>query len=550
MDWRTAYLIKAVILFAVYFVTARIGLSLDAVSGFAAAVWPPAGIALVAMLVLGSRYWPGIFLAATLVNLSVGAPPLVAMGIGMGNTLEALVGAYLLTRVIRFQPALERVRDILGLVVLAAIISTLISATVGVTCLLLGDVISYSSYASTWMAWWRGDMLGTIVVAPLMLAWIARPRVVVTSRRIAEALVLVALLIGVSFFAFHASLWVDGKPFTFAYIIFPLLIWIALRFRQRGSTAAIFLVSVVAVWSTVSSFDDSLSQSLLLLQGFMGFTAITFMTMAAIVSEQEQTQKRQQQLAQKTELLTKQRLRLLALNKAKDEFISLASHQLRTPATGVKQYLNMLLEGYAGKLTQRQHDMVLVANAINERAIQIINDLLKVAQVDAGRVKLRLERVDLVALIADMLKDQASAFDERNQTVAFAYQGGFHIYADKTKLRMVIENILDNASKYSPPGKELKISLGRNKDRLTIAIQDNGIGIGRKDRAKLFKKFSRIDNPASVFVAGTGLGLYWANKIISLHGGSITVASKPNEGSVFTISLPTARKTKPPRSKS
>jgi two-component system, NarL family, sensor histidine kinase FusK len=203
-DGRSGYVVKVIILFAVYFITARIGLSLDAVSGFASAVWPPTGIALVAILLLGYRYWPGIFLAAFLVNVVTGAPVLVAAGMGLGNALEALVGAYLLTWV-GFKPSLERVKDVLSLVVFAALISTMVSATIGVSSLLLGDVISSSAYGSTWFAWWIGDMLGNLVIAPLLLAWIQRPRMSWHPKRLAEIVLLVGLLIGVSLLAFHSS---------------------------------------------------------------------------------------------------------------------------------------------------------------------------------------------------------------------------------------------------------------------------------------------------------------------------------------------------------
>jgi integral membrane sensor domain MASE1 len=230
------YLVKVTLLFATYFITARIGLSLDAVSGFAALVWPPTGIALAAIFILGYRYWPGIMLAAFLVNVVTGAPPLVALGIGVGNTLEALLGAYLLTRFIRFQSSLERIRDVLGLIFLAALGSTLVSATIGVSSLLFGGVISQAAYAHTWIAWWVGDMLGVLVVTPFILVWSGH-RPAFDRKRFFEALLLSAVVVGMSSVAFQGFPLAGIKPFTFVYVIFPILIWIALRWaagqRQR-----------------------------------------------------------------------------------------------------------------------------------------------------------------------------------------------------------------------------------------------------------------------------------------------------------------------------
>lgn len=237
--------------------------------------------------------------------------------------------------------------------------------------------------------------------------------------------------------------------------------------------------------------------------------------------------------------LKEQREQLIALNKAKDEFISLASHQLRTPATGVKQYLGMLLEGYAGETTVEQMAYLKMAYESNEREITIINDLLKVAKVDAGKVILRKERTDLIALTRSVIDEQKSKFSERKQKVLFEpKQSSLFAVVDKNNIRMVLENIIDNAGKYTPANKTIQVSAGRSKGGVWIAVKDEGVGIDSKSIDKIFHKFSRIDNPLSIQVGGTGLGLYWAKKVIDLHGGTISVESEINNGSVFTIKLP------------
>ncbi|MGI9027808.1 MAG: ATP-binding protein [Candidatus Saccharimonadales bacterium] len=240
-----------------------------------------------------------------------------------------------------------------------------------------------------------------------------------------------------------------------------------------------------------------------------------------------------------TEALTEQRTRLLEINQSKDEFISLASHQLRTPATGVKQYIGMLLEGYCGDLTDTQRRLLETAHESNERQLNIVNDLLNVAQVDAGKITLRKKVIDLTAMIRDIITEQAATFKNRRQQAVFKSQAKqVTIGADADRLRMVIENIIDNASKYSPLGSAVTITLKAIKTSVVIQIADTGVGIDPGDQSKLFKKFSRIDNPLSASVGGTGLGLYWAQQIIDLHGGKISVKSKSTQGSTFTITLP------------
>lgn len=539
---QISFVLRFAGLFLIYYFTARLGLRLDAVSGFAAVVWPPTGIALAAIFLYGNRYWPAVALAAFTVNFTTGAPLFVAAGIALGNTLEAVVGAQLLRR-FDFDPALERVRDVITLVLLAAFASTLISATIGTLSLLVGGIVTRDTLFVTWTSWWVGDMMGALLVTPVLLVWRGRYKQPLPISRLAAAVSIALVLVVASTFVFRASFMAGSRPFAFTYLIFPFLLWLSLRYGQRGSTSAMLIISIVAVWITIIEFEvsaeGSLSDNLKLLQVFMGITAVTFMTMAAVVAERENNLKHQEHFLARAAILKRQRAKLLALSEAKDEFIGLASHQLRTPATGVKQYVGMLLDGYHGKLTKDQQKILQDAYDCNERQIQIINELLAIAQIDAGNMMLRRERFDVAALVAEVMKDFRETLSLRHQSFYFsADKRIFKTNGDKERLRMVIENIIDNASKYSYDGKTVEITLNQNRAGTTVAIKDGGIGIARKDLPKLFKKFSRIDNPMSIDVGGTGLGLYLAKKIVHMHGGTITVSSKPDLGSVFTINLP------------
>ncbi len=251
----------------------------------------------------------------------------------------------------------------------------------------------------------------------------------------------------------------------------------------------------------------------------------------------------QWKLKVKTEEITKnlitQRDKLQKLNDAKDEFISLASHQLRTPATVVKQYVGMLQMGYVGQLTKDQLAMLGVAYNSNERQLEIIEDLLRVAKVDAGKVYLDKSYCDVTILIEECIEWQTSLFKSRGQTVVF-HKPESKIIAriDPKLLLMVFDNVLDNAGKYSIDGKRVYINIHQEIANTIVTIEDEGVGISNTDVQKLFNKFIRIDNPLSMSVKGTGLGLYWANKVLDLHGGTIKVTSKINVGSTFEISFP------------
>src|SRR5437879_5412129 len=187
-----------VLLFVAYSVTARLGLLMDAVAGFATLVWPPTGIALAGLILFGARLWPGVLAGALCVNLVAGATLPEALAIGIGNTLEALAGAWLLQRLARFDTRLERINDVISLVLLGGICSTAISAGAGTASLLLGGTIAPALSWPTFRAWWLGDMLGDLVVAPLLFVWISRPPLARRRFMVAEALALGASVIGCS----------------------------------------------------------------------------------------------------------------------------------------------------------------------------------------------------------------------------------------------------------------------------------------------------------------------------------------------------------------
>lgn len=248
---------------------------------------------------------------------------------------------------------------------------------------------------------------------------------------------------------------------------------------------------------------------------------------------------REQRLTTRTKNLAREREKLLSLNAAKDEFISLASHQLRTPATAVKQYLSMTLDGYAGDITQDVRTILEKANASNDRQIDIVDDLLEVARVDAGKVDLIKTEVNLVPLAQEVINEYSALLDDRLQAATLSYsEPGISAQIDRQRLKMVLENILDNASKYSAEHTTITFHISRDAHHATIDVTDQGVGIAPQDKTKLFGKFTRLDNPLSISVGGSGLGLYWAKRIVRLHKGKITVSSVVGKGSTFSIVLP------------
>lgn len=248
--------------------------------------------------------------------------------------------------------------------------------------------------------------------------------------------------------------------------------------------------------------------------------------------------KQASELADAYSLLKKQRAQLLELNKTKDDFIALASHQLRTPATAVKQYIGLLLEDLAGPLSPEQKQYLQTAFDSNERQLRIINDLLKTAQIDSHRYSLSKKKQNVTAIVQASIADLSPLFESRKQTVTFDKIPDVTIDADADELRLVIVNLLENASKYSYLWTNIKIAMKRTPTQLRLSIKDEGTGIAKEDQVRIFDKFTRVNNDLSDTVTGTGFGLYWVKRIIELHGGTIEVKSSPKKGSEFIIRLP------------
>jgi signal transduction histidine kinase len=243
-------------------------------------------------------------------------------------------------------------------------------------------------------------------------------------------------------------------------------------------------------------------------------------------------------LRQQARLLRQQQEQLVVINRAKDEFISLASHQLRTPATGVKQYVGMMLEGFAGDVPDHLQPFLRQAYESNERQMAIVNDLLQIAQLDDGNIRLHRQPTNMTTMLTGIVSEHASKFARRRQQLVYEpYASDLLVPVDAERMRMVFDNLIDNASKYTPEDRTVTVSLCRTPHEIEICVRDEGVGIASENFSKVFEKFGRVANSRSEMVGGSGLGLYWAKRIVDLHNGSIDVKSKVGVGSEFIVRL-------------
>jgi diguanylate cyclase (GGDEF)-like protein len=288
---RVNLLLSFTVLSAVYFVAGKLGLRLAFAHPSATAVWPPTGIALAAFLILGYRIWPAILVGAFLVNVTTAGSLATSIVISVGNTLEGLLGSYLVNRFAGGRDTLNQPESFFRFTVLAAVVSTAVSATCGVMSLSLGGFARWMDFGSIWLTWWLGDMAGSLVVAPVLLAWSGR-RTFMGHGTAFEATLLLGSLLLVSQAVFGGLFPANSKGYPLEFLCIPFLLWAAFRFRQREATTAILLLSGSAIFGTLRGFGpfvrDSPNESLLLLQVYMGVASVTTLMLAAVVSEREQ----------------------------------------------------------------------------------------------------------------------------------------------------------------------------------------------------------------------------------------------------------------------
>lgn len=231
--------------------------------------------------------------------------------------------------------------------------------------------------------------------------------------------------------------------------------------------------------------------------------------------------------------------KLKALDEAKDEFITMASHQLRTPLTSVKGYVSMVMDGDAGNISKQQRDLLEQAFSSAQRMVYLIADLLNVSRIRTG--KFVIEPVD--AQLADMVEAEVEQLKRSAQihNLALVYNKPANfpiIKVDETKTRQVIMNFIDNAIYYTPVGGHINVSLTSNDNSVEFRVTDDGLGVPKEEQPKLFTKFYRAENAKKARPDGTGLGLFMAKKVILAQGGTLIFQSEEGKGSTFGFSLP------------
>lgn len=531
-----------VILFGVtllYVVAATIGLTYAVVGNAISLVWAPSGIALAALLAFGYRVIFAVALGAFLANFWTGMPLGVAAAIATGNASEALVGAFLLLRLAHFHSALERRRDVLALIILAAIFSTMVSASLGVGALVLGGIVSLNEYATAWTKWWLGDMMGVLVVTPALLVWLSRTQTALSRLKVVEVFFMMAALLAVSHEIFGSPELAMQGFYLASLAVFPFVIWAALRFGQRGVTLVTLVVSLMAIWGTINGTGPFVvgepMDNMVRWCAFAIVVAATGLLLAASVAEQQHTQEQLRQSHDELEQRVVERTRALALSNAdlqremnerrhlEAQLISASEeHQQaigRELHDGLGQHLVSLallgatLQQQLAKRAQPEADAA-------RRIVELANHANTLAQsIARGLYPAELALGGLPAALATLTEQTQSL---QTMSCAFHADHGLQVHHPLVAINLyrIAQEAINNAVKYSQ-ARALHIELTRIEGGCRLCISDDGIGMELAP--------SRRDK---------GVGMRNMHYRASLLGGTFEISKNYPSGTRIAVTYP------------
>jgi len=562
---RSRWVIGILSVALLYYFGATLGLRLAFEKTNASPVWPSSGIALAAVLLLGYRIWPGIALGAFLANVvgflanqaaSASTVLVVSAVISIGNTLEAMAGAFLLQRWVGAGNPFYRTQD--GFTFTAvAFLACCVSPSVGTTSVSLAGIAPPAAYGAVWFTWWLGDTMGALLVTPLLLTWGGAPQTRSSaSRRVEAGLLFVSLLVA-SWVGFGGRLPGTEAQYPLAFLPIPWLVWAAFRFGPRGAASAAILTSAVAVWHTVHGagpfVQSSVNESLLLLQAFVGIVAVTILTMAAAVAERRDAEARLRTAHDGLEARVEERTReLVQVNEQLRQAQKMEA--IGRLAGGVAHDFNNLLSVVAGRSQllllhlaphdPNRRDVELIQKSA-ERAAKLTRQLLAFSrkQVLAPKV------VDLSAVVTAVEPFLRRLLGEDIELAVSSHEGLGRVRADPGQIEQVVLNLAINARDAMPRGGRLTIETTnveldetyarhraevRPGPHVMLAVTDTGVGMDAATLARLFEPFFTTKEPGT----GTGLGLATVYGIVKQSGGHVAVSSEAGHGATFKVYLP------------
>lgn len=503
----------------IYSLAAYIGLSSIIPGSSISVLWPPAGIAVALVILLGYGALPGIAVSIFIINFLEVHHPTIPLSRMVGNSLEAAVGCYVLRHVIGSGDLFQNRRQVLLFAALAAS-GPVLSALFGV----FGDGWSGKLYGIELYyrvgTWWLENYLGVLCCAPALICWGRDHSWKYDRSKTIEAIGLIAGLVLTSNLIFGGITPSFTLDYPVEYLCLPFLLWAIFRFDERVACVVLFALAFLCIQGTKNSLSGPFyrgnpSESIALLQLFLGTNALLTFILLALLRERSEMERR-----------------LARSNSELERFAYLASHDLQEPLRTVNSFCGLIERKYKGKFDAEGEEYLTLIGQASRRMHLMINSLLDYSRL--GRT-LKVEWVDTREVADQALANLQAAISESKARLTFHFMPT--VSADRRLLGMVFQNLIGNAIKFhgtEPP--QIDILAEPDGQKWIFHIKDNGIGIEPQHFSKIFVLFQRAVGDESHY-PGSGVGLALSKKIVEAHGGRIWLESVPGKGSDFCFSL-------------
>ena len=524
----------------IYFALAKGGLALAFIHPSATPIWPPTGVALAAVLLWGYRTWPAIFTAAVIANATTAGSVATAIAIATGNSLEAVVGAYLINRWSSGCNTFSTPNSVAKFALICFVIATPISASIGLTSLATAGYIERTNFANAWVTWWLGDVTGALVIAPVIVLWASSHYHAFNRNEFLETVGVLATAAAVGLIAFSPLIEQTPSRDPLGFLAILPMLWAALRRGPRDTATVALVLAGITIWGTLTGGGPfttaDLNVSFLPVLMFLISITVPSLLLSADVEVRKKGEESLRQAQIELERKVAERTQELELaNAAKSRFLAMASHDLRQPlhALGlfVAQLRTPLKSGERTKTIER-------IDATRKEMNEMFNSLLDISRLDAGILTPKITEIPIARLLQKIETTFDRATREKGLRLRVRRSDAW-VRSDAMLLERILLNLVSNAVRYTLRGGII-VGCRRRGEMLRIEVWDSGPGIPEDQKQNIFGEFFQLPAPERNQYGGLGLGLAIVDRFRLLLNHQIDLASTVGRGSRFAILVPMA----------
>lgn len=524
----------------IYFALAKGGLALASIHPNATPIWPPTGVALAAVLLWGYRIWPAIFTAAVIANATTAGSVATAIAIATGNSLEAVVGAYLINRWASGCNTFSRPNSVAKFALICIVIATPISASIGLTSLAAAGYIDRTNFVNAWVTWWLGDVTGALVITPVIVLWASSHDHAFNRNEFLETVGVLATAAVVGLIAYSPLIEQTPSRDPLGFLAILPMLWAALRRGPRDTATVALVLAGITIWGTLTGGGPftaaDLNVSFLLVLMFLISITVPSLLLSADVEVRKKGEESLRRAQIELERKVAERTQELELaNAAKSRFLAMASHDLRQPLHALGLFVAQLRTPLRSGERTRTIELV---DATRKEMDEMLNSLLDMSRLDAGILIPTITEFP----IARLLQKIETTFDQATRETGLRLRvrrSDAWVRSDAMLLERILLNLVSNAVRYTLRGGII-VGCRRRGQMLRIEVWDSGSGIPEDQKQNIFGEFFQLAARDRNRYGSMGLGLAIVDRLRLLLNHPIDLASTVGRGSRFAIMVPMA----------